>query len=282
MDRFLVSFSNSDATVLRPLTPVNTAFFSSMSALTPISTGISAFVATNLDDMVILLLFFSQVNSLFRRRHIVYGQYLGFTLLILASLPGFLGSLIVPHAWIGLLGTVPIVIGINRLFEQAASSSEFVAAESVAAESVAVNSGEAEFAVEPLAKSQLARFLSPQTYSVAALTVANGSDNIGIYVPLFANCTWENLTLILILFFSLVGVWCYAAERLTRLPAVAQLLRHYGDRFIPYGLIGLGGLILWDSQTLADRGLTVIALLICIGHLIYLQNLLGTAEIEEN
>jgi cadmium resistance protein CadD (predicted permease) len=286
MDRLLAVFSS--AILLHPLLPTLTpAFsFSKMSVLTPITTGISAFVATNLDDMVILILFFSQVNSLFRRRHVVYGQYLGFTLLILVSLPGFFGGLLVPRAWIGLLGTVPILIGVNRLFEHSISS-DSVAAESIsanytAAESIPEDSGEAEFAAEPLAEPQLAHFLSPQIYSVAALTIANGSDNIGIYVPLFANCTWESLTLILILFLLLVGVWCYAAEQLTHLPAVAQILTEYGDRFVPYGLIGLGGLILWESQTLADRGLTVIALLICIGYLNYWQNLLGTAEIEEN
>lgn len=80
-----------------------------------ISTGITAFTATNLDDILILLLFFSQVNAAFRRRHIVAGQYLGFTALVLASLPGFFGSLIFPPDWIGMLGLLPIAIGLSRL-----------------------------------------------------------------------------------------------------------------------------------------------------------------------
>ena len=50
--------------------------------LTAISTGMTAFTATNLDDILILLLFFSQVNAVFRRRHIVFGQYLGFSVLV--------------------------------------------------------------------------------------------------------------------------------------------------------------------------------------------------------
>jgi cadmium resistance protein CadD (predicted permease) len=56
--------------------------------------GITSFAATNIDDIVILMLFFAQVNSTFRRRHIVIGQYLGFTVLIFTSLPGFFGGLI--------------------------------------------------------------------------------------------------------------------------------------------------------------------------------------------
>jgi len=54
-----------------------------------IGTGVTAFTATNIDDIVILLLFFSQVNASFRRHHIVVGQYLGFTVLVIFSLPGF-------------------------------------------------------------------------------------------------------------------------------------------------------------------------------------------------
>ena len=83
--------------------------------LTAIPTGITAFCATNLDDILILLLFFTQVNAEFRRRDVVFGQYLGFFGLILASLPGFFGGMLFPDAWIGLLGIVPIFIGINRL-----------------------------------------------------------------------------------------------------------------------------------------------------------------------
>jgi cadmium resistance protein CadD (predicted permease) len=83
--------------------------------ISTIMTAITAFAATNLDDIVILMVFFSQVNTTFRSRHIVTGQYLGFTVLILASIPGFLGGLILPEAWIGLLGFLPIAIGVKQL-----------------------------------------------------------------------------------------------------------------------------------------------------------------------
>ncbi|WNZ27948.1 transporter [Leptolyngbya sp. NK1-12] len=223
-----------------------------------LSTGVSAFTATNLDDMVILMLIFSQVGSLLQRRQIVSGQYLGFALLVLASLPGFFGSLLVPRPWIGLLGLVPIILGLNRLLEQPAED-------------------EAEPTVEP-SQSAWASFLSPQTYGIAALTVANGSDNVGIYVPLFAHCTGETLVLMLLIFFALVGVWCYAAYQLTRLPTIAETLTRYGNQFVPYVLIGLGAMILWDSQTLADRGLILIALLIGIGYLIGVGRMLPSQQ----
>ncbi|MBW4576466.1 MAG: cadmium resistance transporter [Aphanothece sp. CMT-3BRIN-NPC111] len=241
--------------------------------VTAIPTGLAAFTATNLDDIVILLLFFSQVNAVFRRHHIVAGQYLGFGALVVASLPGFFGSLILPRPWIGLLGVIPIAIGINRLLNQEADESEDEK-EALQAE-----------------KSWFASFLSPQTYSVAAVTFANGGDNIGIYVPLFASSSWESLVAILGVFFSLVGVWCYTAYQLTRLGAIADTLTRYGNQLVPFVLIGLGVLILVDSHTLENRGLLVLTLVMSCLYLLTLARNYGqlpvaeicsTSEVEKN
>ena len=213
--------------------------------LTAISTGMTAFTATNLDDILILLLFFSQVNAVFRRRHIVFGQFLGFTALVLASLPGFFGRLIFPPDWIGMLGLLPIAIGLSRLLNPDTDYSE------------------AEAELEQSEKSFFSSFLSPQTYSVAAVTVANGGDNIGIYVPLFASNTLESLAVILAVFFGMVGVWCYAAYRLIQMRAIADTLTRYGNQLVPFVLIGLGMVILVKSGTLASPTLSIISLLGC-------------------
>jgi len=213
--------------------------------LTAISTGMTAFTATNLDDILILLLFFSQVNAVFRRRHIVFGQFLGFTALVLASLPGFFGRLIFPPDWIGMLGLLPIAIGLSRLLNPETDDSE------------------AEAELEQSEKSFFSSFLSPQTYSVAAVTVANGGDNIGIYVPLFASNTLESLAVILAVFFAMVGVWCYAAYRLIQMRAIADTLTRYGNQLVPFVLIGLGMAILVKSGTLASPTLSIISLVGC-------------------
>jgi cadmium resistance transport/sequestration family protein len=211
--------------------------------ITPVVAGFTAFTATNLDDIVILLLFFSQVNTIFQRRHIVAGQYLGFTALVLVSLPGFLGSMLLPRPWIGLLGIVPIAIGISRLLNPDTEE----------------ETGEEEPQSIPL----LGSILSPQTYSVAAVTFANGGDNVGIYMPLFASSNWQSLLVILGVFFLMVGAWCYTAYQLTKVPAIAETLTRYGNPLVPFVLIGLGSLILLDSHTLETRGLAVITLVIC-------------------
>jgi len=207
--------------------------------LTAIPTGLTAFAATNLDDIVVLSLFFSQINTCFRRRHIVIGQYLGFSALVVASLPSFFGKFILSASWIGLLGIVPIMIGISRLLNQE------------------TDDGENPNTPEP-SEVWWCNFLSPQTYGVAAVTIANGGDNISIYMPMFATSTWDSLLVILIVFFVMVGVWCYAAYCLTQVSAIAFVITRYGNSLIPFILIGLGVSILMESQTLETPSLVVI------------------------
>lgn len=188
--------------------------------LTAIIAGTVTFAATNVDDIFVLMLFFSQINRHLRPRHIVIGQYLGFTALIAISLLGFLGGLFVPRAWIGLLGIAPIVIGVKKLLRREAEKEEETDGSS--AQGVA---------------------------SVAAVTFANGGDNIGIYTPLFANISPARLAVIIGLFYLLLGIWCYAGYVIARHPIVARLLARYGHAVVPFVLIGLGVYILIESGT---------------------------------
>jgi cadmium resistance protein CadD (predicted permease) len=87
----------------------------------------------------------------------------------------------------------------------------------------------------------------PQTYHVAAVTVANGGDNIGIYIPLFANSSAIELIVILVIFLVMLGLWCWLAFYLARHPAVAPPLTRYGSILVPYILIGLGLFILIEN-----------------------------------
>ncbi|MEI2582530.1 cadmium resistance transporter [Scytonema sp. PRP1] len=218
--------------------------------LTAISAGVATFVATNIDDIVILTLLFAQVNTSLRSRHIVAGQYLGFTVLVAISLLGFFGNFMLPSVWMDVSGFIPIAIGLNRL----------------------VNLEEDNSDEQPAMRSSVSfpiRMLSPQTYSVAAITIANGGDNVGIYMPLFANTQLTSLLVILSVFFVLVAVWCYAAYLLTHNKAIAQsavakpialIIDRYGNSLVPFLLIGLGVYIALDSLALAVLSVAVVFL----------------------
>ena len=209
-----------------------------------IITAVTAFVATNIDDLVILLLFFSSVNATFRRRHILSGQYLGFSALVIASIPGFFGGLILPHRWIGLLGLIPIAIGLSCLINREDSLEQVEAETNLSQDSA------------------IASLLSPQVYSVAAITIANGSDNISVYVPLFANSSLTSIILIIGVFFIMVGVWCYLAYKLINRQAIASILTRYGKAIAFLVLIILGAIIVLKNQALTP--IELVASSICL------------------
>lgn len=225
-----------------------------------IITGISAFIATNIDDILVLGLFFAQANcqtkglinhqanhqnndhQFLRPQEIIAGQYLGFGVLILASLPGFLGGFIVPRIWLGWLGLVPLAIGLSSLLKKSE------------------NEIDSPTIINPITNHQKSRklfkLINPQIYQVAAVTVGNGGDNIGIYVPLFANSSLHQLLIILAVFFIMIAIWCGIAYLFTSHPLVLRVLSPYENaiesvaaKVVPLVFIALGIYIFLESKT---------------------------------
>ncbi|MFD0619161.1 cadmium resistance transporter [Paenibacillus sp. GCM10027629] len=202
--------------------------------VTTIVSSFVAFVSTNVDDIFILMALFSQIRagvlggdeaatlakSGMQARHIILGQYLGFAALVALSIIGALSSFFIPVPWIGLLGLVPVYMGIKGLLALRKSDSD-----------------DEEESVSG----------AGTTLKVAAITVANGGDNIAIYIPIFASQTLSNNLITLIVFFALVAVWCYLGYKLVRTPVVASVLEKYGHVAVPFVLIALGVFILYHS-----------------------------------
>ena len=79
-----------------------------------ITTAAILYIATAVDLLVILLIFFARANNYQQYKDIYIGQYLGSLTLIIVSL--FLAYVLnyVPDKWIlGLLGLIPIYLGIK-------------------------------------------------------------------------------------------------------------------------------------------------------------------------
>jgi cadmium resistance protein CadD (predicted permease) len=202
--------------------------------------GVSVAFATTFDDNLYLTAFFGRVNRSFRAKHIILGEFVGFTALVFASLPGFFGGLVLPEKWIGLLGLLPIIIGISHLISREQES-----------ETVQTVSDDFTFHTKPQRhnKSLLGTLRDPQTYRVSAVTIANGGNNIGIYVPLFASSNLPSLGVILCVCYMTVGAWCFLSYNLTRNPLMAPVLTRFGRKVFPFVLIYLGLSILMKSGT---------------------------------
>jgi cadmium resistance transport/sequestration family protein len=200
--------------------------------LATLATAAITFAATNIDDIFILMLFFTQADKGFHLWHIVAGQVAGFTALVLISLLGFFGGLVIPRAWIGLLGIVPIILGVrhwlNRAHEDELEESE----------------------KEQVRKSRRSGALAAVT-SVAAITFSNGGDNLGIYTPLFASLNLARLLLTLVVFYALLALWCLIGFLIARHKTFAHVITHYGHLIVPFVLVALGFYIIIQNGTLS-------------------------------
>ena len=184
-------------------------------------TSIFAFASTNIDDIFLLILYFG--SRKYSDSSIIVGQYLGLLILIVISFIGSLSELILDPRHIGFLGLIPIYLGIKGLANRNKKEDE---------------NGE----------RQNMRFKAP-VLAIAAVTFANGGDNIGIYIPLFVSFNlWQRLIMIFI-FLMLIIVWCLFAKYLTRHPLMRKTIDKYGHMLTPYVLIFLGIYILYESQT---------------------------------
>lgn len=179
---------------------------------------------------------FSQTNGSLTKQHVIIGQYLGFITLVLLSLIGAFGALVIPKEWIGLLGIFPIYLGIKALWERFRNQDD-----------TEDNDNKESSHEEGAKKNWLQRFLHPNIYKVATITFANGGDNIGIYIPFFSSQSIARLIIIITIFLVLVAVWCFIGYQLVSHPLVVKTLKGYGHIIVPFVLIFLGGYILMES-----------------------------------
>jgi cadmium resistance protein CadD (predicted permease) len=190
-----------------------------------IAIGVAAFAATNIDDIFVLMMFFSFSSMTFPVKQVVLGQYIGIGLLVAISALGSFISLAVPTYIIALLGIVPIVIGVKKLVVFRKK-----------------NESNSKQAVQNKKKNNLV------FAAVAAVTFSNGGDNIGVYTPLFAKYnSVSQITALATIFMAMTAVWCIAAYYLVNHPLVASKIRRAGHVILPFVLIGLGIYILTES-----------------------------------
>jgi len=202
--------------------------------------GFVAFTLTDIDDLLLLIFFFSQTKKAFTKREVLLGQYLGFLFLLLLTTLGYLGTLVIPLAWIGLLGLIPFSRGLNELHKRFFNKKEPLSDQKVSSSSSVFSSRLDRI---------LARLFNPRVSTIAVLTIGNGSDNLSVYIPLFAHSTPGQVGIYLMLFLFLVGVWCMLGYTISHLPGIAQVLERTGSFILPFLMIGLGLFILWKDGT---------------------------------
>ncbi len=152
----------------------------------------------------------------------VLGQYLGFIVLLTFSSLAYFTQFIIPSNWISLLGFIPIMIGIRSLFNLKKPQID--------------DSGE---------KGKFRKYKDgPKMLPVALVTIANGGDNLGVYMPLFASMDSFDLFLTATIFLIMVGVWCFLGFKLVNNRMLGNKIKNYGQYILPFVMIVIGMLIL--------------------------------------
>ncbi|KJZ74926.1 hypothetical protein HIM_05657 [Hirsutella minnesotensis 3608] len=231
-----------------------------------VGTACSSFAITNIDDMFVLVTFFVEASTSRTTTplKITLGQYVGFTVIIIISMIGYGVSLVLPSEPIGFLGLLPVLLGVWKLFDLI----------------LHIQEEEAEMSNVAGMKSIL---------KVSAVTVMNGGDNIGTYIPLFSQAKGAEIAVYVVVYYILLGVWCLVAFLVMKQKHVLRVTEKYARLVVPFLFVGLGVYIVvksscypWsiehiDVATSGQHGITIMAvsttflLLACLGTMFWFK-----------
>ncbi|HGK7345381.1 TPA: CadD family cadmium resistance transporter [Streptococcus suis] len=191
-----------------------------------IVTSIILYSGTAVDLLIILMLFFAKRKSRKDIINIYLGQFLGSVSLILLSLLfAFVLDYIPSKEILGLLGLIPIFLGLKVLL-------------------LGDSDGEA------IAKEGLRKDNKNLIFLVAMITFAScGADNIGVFVPYFTTLNLANLIVALLTFLVMIYLLVFSAQKLAQVPSVGETLEKYSRWFIAVVYLGLGMYILIENNS---------------------------------
>ena len=189
-------------------------------------TSIILYSGTAVDLLIILMLFFAKRKSRKDIINIYLGQFLGSVSLILLSLLfAFVLNYIPSKEILGLLGLIPIFLGLKVLL-------------------LGDSDGEA------IAKDGLRKDNKNLIFLVAMITFAScGADNIGVFVPYFITLNLANLIVALLTFLVMIYLLVFSAQKLAQVPSVGETLEKYSRWFIAVIYLGLGMYILIENNS---------------------------------
>ncbi|MBF0776495.1 cadmium transporter [Streptococcus azizii] len=191
-----------------------------------IVTSIILYSGTAIDLLIILMLFFAKRKSRKDIINIYLGQFLGsVSLIFLSLLFAFVLNYIPSKEILGLLGLIPIFLGLKVLL-------------------LGDSDGEA------IANDGLRKDNKNLIFLVAMITFAScGADNIGVFVPYFTTLNLANLIVTLLTFLVMIYLLVFSAQKLAQVPSVGETLEKYSRWFIAVVYLGLGMYILIENNS---------------------------------
>jgi cadmium resistance transport/sequestration family protein len=186
--------------------------------ITSIFTSIIAYISTNIDDIFVIMILLAQSVKGAKGR-LIAGHFFGVAILTAISMLGVLGLQNLPLRYVGILGFVPIGLGIKAWLDNKDCTADDDASE-----------------------AQRVGFLS-----MAMITLGNGADNVGVYIPLFTGFSGSERIGAVVVFTIMTALWVFLANALAEFPKIKAIIEKYKNIAIPVVFIALGLFIILDS-----------------------------------
>lgn len=186
--------------------------------------AIGLFIATNIDDIIVLSLFFARgAGRSGTTAKIIAGQYLGFGAILATAVIVALGARsFLPESFIPYFGLIPLALGLRAAWQSWRGQDDDDDDEQATGKPISV-------------------------MTVAAVTFANGGDNIGVYVPIFVTVGAVGIIAYSGVFLLLVAGLVLVARYVATRKPIAATLERWEHVLFPLVLIGLGIFILVEG-----------------------------------
>ena len=218
-----------------------------------VTTSIVSFISTNIDNIFVMMVLYARVDETFKKKYVVIGQYLAIGILTAISLSAAFGLNFVPQKYVGLLGFIAIALGVKegisykRPAQNKSNRKEFPLETE---ETEAAHPNKLQNILRNVT-SMASKIVKPEILSVALVGVANGADNIGVYIPLFTGYSSIQVIITIIVFVLMMAVWCFLGEKITDFPKIKAIIQTYKYFAVPAVFVGLGIYIIIKSGLIA-------------------------------
>jgi cadmium resistance protein CadD (predicted permease) len=186
-----------------------------------IALAAGAFLSTNIDNALVSVAMVAAAPPA-RAKRIAYGQVFGFVVIILVAVATAIALFDVPTKAIGLLGFVPLVLGIHGL--------------------LALRHAEGR---ERVAK----RAFGTGFFAAALVTIGAGGDNLAVYIPLFRVSSGVGRGGIALVFVVGEVLLTWFILRAGRHPRTRAVAGHIGMIAAPLLYCAIGVLVLVEANT---------------------------------
>jgi cadmium resistance protein CadD (predicted permease) len=201
---------------------------------------VTAFVGTNIDNCVVTATMVAGA-PLERARRIAAGQVVGFVILVAGAAAGAVVLFEFSPAEVGLLGFVPLAIGLRGVFGLLRPTGEDPAPTRKR------RTRKRRKGRRPATERAVGRSLT----AGALVTIGAGGDNLAVYIPLIREAGRTNLASLGVVF--VVGEVAVTMVILAagRHPRARALMAKLGALAVPLFLCGIGVLVLVSAGTLS-------------------------------